>query len=279
MIIGIYTNPNKDPEGKITKNLFSLLKEESFNVIMSDELLNFKIDSTYHSRNELAKKSDILFVLGGDGTILRIAKECALHNTLIYAINLGSKGFLSESENREIKKQINVIKTKNYVVDERRLLEVQSKNNKFYALNEAVLARGSRIKTIKFEFRVNDALVDKYLADGVIISTPTGTTAYNLSAGGPVVSPDVRAFIVTPLSAHSLHSKPIVISDENTIWIHLLKADPYAHLSIDGEDVKTLVEGDSLKISTSDLIVKFIRKSNYNFFERLMMKFKKWSEI
>jgi NAD+ kinase len=280
MKIGIYTNLNRDPDGASTKNLFTLLqKRVDCEVFLSEELMQLNLNATYLSRESLAKLSDIVVVMGGDGTILRIARECALHNALIYAINLGSKGFLSESENNGLQSQVDFLLSKKYAIDERRLLEVKSRKETFFALNEVVLARGEKVKAIKCEIRQNDELMDRYVADGVIISTPTGTTAYNLSAGGPIVAPDVRALIVTPISAHSLHSKPVVVSDKNIINISLLTVDTCAHLSIDGEDVMHLVEGDSFCVKTSNLVARFIRQSNYSFFERLLYKFRKWSEF
>ena len=280
MKIGIYANLNKDIGGVSTKTLYGLFRnKKNCNVFLSAELQQLNLDAVYLSKNILAQTCDVIVVLGGDGTILRIAKDCAIHGALIYAINLGSKGFLTEAENIELKDQVDFLLLGEYSTDERQLLEVNFHENTFFALNEVVLARWSRVKTIRCEVRQNNELIDKYVADGVIVSTPTGTTAYNLSVGGPIVAPDVPALIVTPISAHSLHSKPVVISDKNEINVCLLNADPYAHLSIDGEDVVKVIEGDAFRVKTSNLQAKFIRQNNYSFFERLSYKFRKWSEF
>lgn len=281
MKIGIYTNLSKDIGGRITSTILDILKtRDGLSINLSEELRVLDIDYTdYFSRNALAQSSDIIIVLGGDGTILRIAKECALYGTKIYAINLGTKGFLAEEDNFDLEKQINSLFENNLTIDKRQLLEINSKDNKFFALNEVVLARGSRTKTMKCEVRVDGALVDRYTSDGVIISTPTGSTAYNISAGGPIVSPDVKALIITPICAHSLHSRPLVVNSNAKIWVSLIHAEPYAHLNIDGEDVINLADGDSIEVTKSEMYANFIRKNNYNYFERLSLKMRKWSDI
>ncbi|NLT18269.1 MAG: NAD(+)/NADH kinase [Clostridiales bacterium] len=280
MIIGIYTNLSKDIGGKVTTSIFNLLSQNSSVTInLSDELRVLNLKGEYFSRNSLAQNSDLVIVLGGDGTILRIAKECALYNTMIYAINLGNRGFLTEEENFDINSQITFLLKNEYAHDRRKLIKIKTKDNNFFALNEVVLARGSRTKTMKCEVLVNGTLFDYYTSDGIIVSSPTGSTAYNISAGGPIIAPDVEAFVITPICAHSLHSRPIVVNNLCSIWISLLHAEPYAHLNIDGEDILNLADGDSIEVSTSDLVATFIRKPDYNYFSRLSNKMRKWSDI
>lgn len=281
MNIGIYANLSKDIGGRITSAILSILKPiKDLKINLSEELRVLSLDcDDYFSRNALAQNSEIIIVLGGDGTILRIAKECALYGTKIYAINLGNKGFLAEEDNYNLEAQIKSLFENNLIIDNRQLLEIVSKENKFYALNEVVLARGSRTKTMKCEVRVDGALVDRYTSDGVIISTPTGSTAYNISAGGPIVSPDVQALIITPICAHSLHSRPLVVKSNAKIWVSLIHAEPYAHLNIDGEDVINLADGDSIEVTKSEMYTSFIRKKDYNYFERLSLKMRKWSDL
>ena len=248
MIIGIYTNLSKDIGGKVTTSIFNLLSQNSSVTInLSDELRVLNLKGEYFSRNSLAQNSDLVIVLGGDGTILRIAKECALYNTMIYAINLGNRGFLTEEENFDINSQITFLLKNEYAHDRRKLIKIKTKDNNFFALNEVVLARGSRTKTMKCEVLVNGTLFDYYTSDGIIVSSPTGSTAYNISAGGPIIAPDVEAFVITPICAHSLHSRPIVVNNLCSIWISLLHAEPYAHLNIDGEDILNLADGDSIR--------------------------------
>lgn len=279
MKIGIYANLTRDKDGKIAYAIYELLKNKGVDVYLSDELRAYVSDGVFLSRNELAKNADIVVVLGGDGTILRIAKECAKNNALIFAINLGNKGFLTATENVELNAKFDDILNGNYAVDARAFLAVSCKGKSFCALNEVVLARGTRTKVMKAQVKVNGSLVDKYTADGVIIATPTGSTAYSLSAGGPIIVPGVEAFVITPISAHSLHSRPIVVSNSVTITGEVLHAEPNAHLNIDGEDVLNLQENDVITVKKSDLCLKFIRLAGYDYYEIQLEKMRYWSSF
>lgn len=280
MNVGIYTNLLKDSGGKVTTAIYNLLtKTNDIKINISDELRSLNLKGDYFSRNSLAQNSDLVIVLGGDGTILRIAKECAFYGTKIYAINLGNMGFLTEEENLNINSQIKAVLEGKFILDNRQLIQVKAKDNVFFALNEVVLARGSRTKTMRCEIRIDETVFDRYTADGVIISTSTGSTAYNISAGGPIIAPTVDALVITPICAHSLHSRPVVVNNTCKIGVSLVHAEPYAHLNIDGEDVINLADGDSLEASKSDLFVSFVRKPDYNYFTRLSQKMRKWSEV
>ena len=221
-----------------------------------------------------------MVVLGGDGTVLRIAKECARQDAKLFSVNLGHRGFLSEAGKKDFfTESLKKILAGEYIIDTRTFLEARAKGNKFYALNEVVVARGTRTRVVKSEIRVDGALLDRYISDGIIVGTPTGSTAYNLSAGGPIIAPDVEALVITPISAHSLHSRPIVVNDKSEVWLEILNAEPHAHLNIDGEDVLNLADGDSVSVTRSDLKIGFIRLKGYNYYERLLEKMRYWSAI
>lgn len=279
MKIGIYANLFRDIGGKITRGLYEeLKKEEGIDILLSDELRSLELPGKYLSRMALAGEADIVVVLGGDGTILRIAKECARQDAKLFSVNLGHRGFLAETEKPGfVRGMIKEVLRGEYIVDSRSFLEARAKGNKFYALNEVVVARGSRTRVVKCEVHVDGGLMDKYISDGVIVATPTGSTAYNLSAGGPIVSPDVEALVVTPISAHSMHSRPIVVNNKSQIWLEVQHAEPHAHLNIDGEDVLNLADGDSVTVTHSDLKIGFVRLKGYNYYERLLDKMRYWS--
>ena len=279
MKIGIYANLTRDVGGKISHTIYALLKNKGVEVYLSDELSAYISDGKFLPREELAKNVDIVVALGGDGTILRIAKECAIYGARIFAINLGNKGFLTATENVELNAKFDDILEGNYSIDERAFLDVSCKDARFCALNEVVLARGTRTKVMKTQVKVNGSLVDKYTADGVIIATPTGSTAYSLSAGGPIIAPDVEAFVITPISAHSLHSRPIVVSNAVSITCEVLHAEPNAHLNIDGEDVLNLFDNDVVTVQKSDLSLKFIRLAGYDYYKIQLEKMRYWSSF
>lgn len=276
MRFGIYTNLTRDENGKATIQLADFFKSKNIPFAMSEELYSLAYACEYLSNEALAQQSDVVIIFGGDGTILRIVKECAKADCAIFAINLGSLGFLTEIENLEVCQAIDEICKNQITIEKRSLLEVSYKNKTFSALNEVVIARGSRTKMIYIDLMVNNILVDRLRSDGIIISSPTGSTAYSLSAGGPIVTPDVAAFIMTPICPHSFHSRPFVISNESTIKLYLMRADPSAFLNVDGEDMVEMEVGDVVEVKKSNLTAKFLRLQSYNFYDNIIQKLNYW---
>lgn len=273
MQFGIYSNLTKDENGRATLQLASILNSKRLPFALSADLVSLDCPyCQYMSNEELAKKSDIIFVFGGDGTILRIVKECAKHDCAILAVNLGNLGFLTEIEWSNLEKSIDLICKNKIKIEIREMLEVCFRGEKHLALNEIVVARGSRTKMVYLDILVNNVLVDRTRSDGLIVSTPTGSTAYSLSAGGPIVTPDVNAFIMTPICPHSFNSRPFVINNKSVIKLYLLRADPCAYLNLDGEDVGEMQIGESVEIIRSELTAKFVRLEGYNFFDNISQK-------
>ena len=284
MKIGLYTNLTRDNGAVITRAVYKLLDENGFEVYLSSDLISVdfdKKDIVFYSNEELAKKSDFIVVLGGDGTILRIAKECARFDTPIYAVNTGHKGFLSEINKNELDKIVSDIQAGDYVLDKRKFLKVKlsTENTEYYALNEVVVAQALASRIMKAEISINGTMVDKYSSDGIIVATPTGSTAYSLSAGGPIVAPDVDCFIISPICAHSLHSRPMIVSNTNTVKVTIIDALPGANINIDGQNISKLTKGTFIEVSDSDLSVSFVRRKSFNFYEKLLAKMRYWSSI
>ena len=284
MKIGLYSNLTRDNDAVITKAVFNLLADNGLEPFVSDELSG--VDFGRHTPNfltntELAKNSEFVVVLGGDGTILRIAKECAKHKTPIYAVNVGTKGFLSEINKNELNKIITDVVNKDYILDNRKFLKVKISNSEeeFYALNEVVVCEAQCAKVLRAEITVNDTMVDKYTSDGIIVATPTGSTAYSLSAGGPIVAPDVNCFLITPVCAHSLHSRPMIVSNTSTVKVKITDGKTKASVNIDGEHIKNITLNDSVEVVDSDLYVSFVRRKSFNFYEKLLGKMRYWSSI
>ena len=283
MRIGIYANLTRDIDGKVTIAVYNQLKEHGFEIYASNELtsIGLPVDCNFLTNKDLATISEIMVVLGGDGTILRIAKECAMANTPVFTVNIGNKGFLTELDRDEVDQIITEILNGQYKLDKRQLLQVNVEDNPntFYALNEVVIARESCTKVVRTEISVNDARVDNYTSDGVIVATPTGSTAYSLSAGGPILSPDVEALIITPICAHSLHSRPLVVNNHNVVSVKINHAEPNAYLNVDGSLITSLKNQDRVKVTKSDLYLTFIRRDYYNFHMKLLAKMRYWSSF
>ena len=284
MKIGLYSNLTRDPDARYTKAVYNILKEKNATIYISNDLMGIDFGSNLsisYDNYSLAKESDVVIVLGGDGTILAIAKECATFNTPIFAVNMGHKGFLSEVNKEDLEQDFNDLFSGNYILDKRKFLKVKIENStqEYYALNEVVVAQSLCSRIMKAEITVNGTLVDKYTSDGIIIATPTGSTAYSLSAGGPIVAPDVSCFIISPICAHSLHSRPLIVSSSSTVTVKLISAEPSANVNVDGNNIQSIFNETKVEITDSNLSVDFIRRPNFNFYEKLLEKMRYWSSI
>jgi NAD+ kinase len=276
MILGIYANLQRDINGVNASLIASALRKEGIRFCLDKELSFLNIDAPHYPIEEMAKICDIIVTLGGDGTILGIAKHCAHNGCKIYGLNLGNLGFYTEPLDTECKKLIDYIKKgAPFVSDMRTLLSVEYNNRLYYALNEVVVARGARTKLIKLSVHINGSLAGNYKADGIILSTASGSTAYSLSAGGPIVIPDVAAFILTPLAPHSLQSRPYVVSENSVIKATLFSDEQPAHIHMDGNEIGQLNAEESIIIKKSDKYVEFVRFEGYDYYNRLSEKINK----
>lgn len=276
MTVGIYTNIYKDNGLEITKNLIQQLNSSNVDFYLYENLANFfPLEKTF---NELGKTLfDCIITIGGDGTILRIAKWCAKKSFPMLGINMGKVGFLTEVEKGNLGNLIAEIGRKNYQIESRALLCANFDGNIFYALNEFVVSRSNHGKMIIVEVFIGNQMVDSYYCDGYIVSTPTGSTAYSLSAGGPVISPRAKALALTPINSHSLHSRPIIISDDETVEVRLSKNTAEASVIVDGVECGIIKSGEKLSVKKAELSVQFIRFKDNNFFSKLLDKLNTWS--
>lgn len=271
MKIGIYTNHNKDNNHLITSKLCEICAKLGVEAVIFDDERDEMTRLSY-----LISASDVLIVLGGDGTILRISKLASKVKLPILGINLGRLGFLTEIENDSLETAVKSLLDGNYTVEERGMLCVEFKNKSYLALNETMVGRSTH-KIVNTELYLNDKFFHSYHADGLIVSTPTGSTAYSLSAGGPVLAPELNAMVVTTVCPHSLYNRPIVIPSSHSVVMRVAKGSPKSVLMVDGEYMAEMSEGDEVRVSSSELNAKFIRLKEYNFFARLEEKLNTWS--
>ena len=272
MTVGIYTNLYKDGDLVVTRALLGELKTRGVDCVL-DPALKGRLEGRFFDMGK-SPNCDVMITVGGDGTILRIAKYCAVHSVPIAGLNLGHVGFLTEEDPENISSFVEKIINKNYKLENRSLLCAKVGERNFLALNEVILSREVSSKMIETDVFVNNEFVDRYFCDGFIISTPTGSTAYSLSAGGAILSPTVPAFILTSINSHSLHSRPIVVSEEDVIT---LVATCDASLVIDGASCVEVGRGEKVRISRYDESVSFIRFNEHSFYNKLLTKLNKWS--
>lgn len=225
---------------------------------------------------------DILMVFGGDGTILTMATECARRGVKIIGINYGHIGFLAEFESDKLDDAIDMICSGNYALEERSLLEIDYGGRVYYALNDLVIQRctsGNQFSnTINLRAAIDGSVVDNYTADGLIVSTPTGSTAYSLAAGGSILTPDIDAFIMTPICAHSLHSRPVVFSDKSTLTLTRTDSRGAINVVVDGISVDCACEIGEIQVKKAQFKVSFITSVNSDFFNKLLIKLNIWSK-
>lgn len=240
------------------------------------ERLKKALDSgsiSYCSEHEKhSVKPDIIAVFGGDGTVLKAARYATETGAAIFAVNTGTLGFLTGAEPDEIESAADAIKTGNYFVSERTTLCIRSGGDEYFALNDAVIERDKYVKDLsiigKLRLSIDGTTVYDLRADGVIISTPTGSTAYSLSAGGVIMTPDMNAFIATPICSHSLTVKPIIYPDKKSATIDVLSGSSPCVLCVDGRSVKSLSINDSVTVSRGEKTLRIIDIKR-NFFEKI----------
>ena len=279
-IIGVYTNEQKDPGFQTTRWAIEELKARGIEYYIDDQFAGH-IDP---SRSIADKKIDYLLVFGGDGTMLSAARKYAPKDVAILGFNMGRLGFLLDTEISEFNAAIDAIVSGDFKIESRLMLlvEVTDKNKNVkkreYALNEAVISQRHILRIINIDVKVNGALMDSMDCDGVIVATPTGSTGYNLSAGGPIVTPELDVMLITPVCYHSLSSGKMIISGDDTVTVEPnANSRFYPGLTLDGQQYIDIDEGDTVVVKKAEFKAKFIKYTNKNFFMVLKDKFTEWS--
>jgi NAD+ kinase len=231
--------------------------------------------------NSLAQKSDLLVVMGGDGTILRVVHELGANIRPILGVNIGSLGFLTCAGLSEIPRAVESIVRRDFILSPRDLLRAQitkasGGRERFYGLNDVVISRGERSQLVKIQVQIDGAELTHYNADGLIIATPTGSTAYSLAAGGPILMPDSGAFVITPICPHVLTNRSTVVSDRSIIEVRLFVPEQKVFVSVDGRSSRAMHVGDVLCVAKCNRKLPLVMLPERSFPEVLRQKLK-WS--
>lgn len=219
----------------------------------------------------------LLIVLGGDGTLIRAVKTVAPYGVPVLGINTGHLGFLTEIENGEIFEHLERFLAQDYLIEERLMIcarvERQGKRLvQMTALNDAVISKGPRARLVHLAVDVGETRVARYPADGVIVATPTGSTAYSLSAGGPIVEPTVNCLLVTPICPHTMNSRTIVVGGGERVSVTILESPGEVGLSADGSDPFPLYPGDVVHVERAPYAARLVRRHSYRFYDVLRQK-------
>ncbi len=274
--IGFVTNLDKDPHMCYTKQLLEWVKENGCTALVADAVGEVEgshiVTSDYMYRN-----ADFVVVLGGDGTILRVARRAAIYDVPILGINIGTLGYLADCERNNAKEAIKNAIEGNYKTEERMMLEASIErgcngHGTNIALNEIYVTNSVFSRVIKLGLEINDDLISSYRADGIIVSTPTGSTAYNLSAGGPILKPDTQLMAITHVCPHSLTARPFVVSGSDVVKIRVESSYSNVVLNMDGQESILLVNGDVVTIRKSEYVTKTIRTTEMSFYDILRNK-------
>lgn len=272
----VWPNPEKDQVRGLAQRIRGWLEQHEMECVLPLELADAAgmPGSGHHWDEILDMAIDWIMVLGGDGTLLRAAKQLAPLGAPILGVNLGHLGFLTEVEVPDLISAMSAVSRGEYVVDERHLLEARVIRQEetlasFQAMNDVVVSKGPFARLINLETFVDSAYVTTYPADGLIVATPTGSTAYSLSAGGPILSPDLDVMVMTPICPHSFFDRSVVISASQEVRIRVRTSHRDTLVTIDGQEVHPLEDGDEVLVLSSPETIRLIRRPGWSFFHVL----------
>lgn len=278
----IISRPDRPNVAQIIPGLLSWLAEHGYKVIIDEQTSRYVDAQPVVPRVEMASHQlDLVVVLGGDGTLLSAARVTAAVDVPLLGVNLGSLGFLTEVPLPQLYPMLEAISQGRAAVELRSLMEVEllrgsDVRGNYLVFNDAVVNKTALARLNTYDLYIDKAFVSSYRADGMIVATPTGSTAYSLSAGGPVLMPSVHAFVITPVAPHSLTHRPLVVPDSVEIEILLRSEEEVAYLSLDGQPGLDLRDGDRVRCRRSEHQVKLFRTGT-DFFHVLRTKMK-WGE-
>ncbi len=278
MKIGIITNTSRDAGLSVTREIIRRVAETE-SVTVSAEVHAFLPEIPFAEGDGLYKDQDMLLVLGGDGTLLRAARHAAPHGTPVLGINLGHVGFLSGAEKEDfIEGDVPKLLRRAYI-EERMMLEVRvirrgCETVSFCGLNDAVVRGQANQSLLRMQVSDDSGLLGRYVSDGIVFATPTGSTAYSFAAGGCVVHPGMEAILITPICPHMLHARPAVLPGSCALKAVFLPDSASAYLTVDGEDRLELKTGDMLEIRRAPFVAKTVTLQKKAFLEILKEKLK-----
>jgi len=267
-VITLYSTKQDRRITSIAKQCHEVLSSKGVKVFLDKNLSkisssNFRVAS----EQRILKHSDLMVSIGGDGTMLNCSRKYGLKGIPVLGINLGNLGFLNDIPPEELTSSLTKILEGEYSEDNRFFLEASLKGTKTVALNEVVIHSGEIAQLIEYDLFINDSFVYRQKADGLIISTPTGSTAYSLSGGGPIVHPKVKSIMITPMLPLSLSSSSLLVESESKIRVNLVKGSKKALISFDSQGRFLLKQGEDIHLSKSSSYLKLLHPKGQDFFD------------
>jgi len=283
MRLAVVGNLTKHDIGRVAPQWLAWLAARAEVRVAGDLAAVLKLPASFETapRLRIAEGCDLLITLGGDGTILAAAQTAARYDVPILGVKFGGLGFLAEVGAEEFLPAMEDILRGEYSVEERMALQARTTATPepFFALNEVVVDKGKQYRVVRLKVTINDELLNTYIGDGVMIATPTGSTAYSLAADGPILTPTLRAMLITPICPHSLSARPVVVQDDSVIRIaHVMSKEPVA-ISADGRFIDDLQSDHVIEIRKADFAIKLVRRPIHRggFYDTLRSKLN-WGE-
>jgi NAD+ kinase len=279
--IGLIAHPGKPGVGDLIKSLAAEFKQRSMSILLEKETAAVAGQKSENTIAQIGAKADLLVVAGGDGTILSVAGKLGNASPPIFGINVGSLGFLTTASSPAFREAVECIATGKITVSHRTLLEVRLRDSEkelapMIGLNDAVLSRGELSRLIRLRTRVNGEALTEFNADGLIIATPTGSTAYSLSAGGPIMEPESGVFVITPICPHVLTNRSIIVSENSVIEVEATEPDYPVYLTVDGREPLRIAKDATVEVRKAKKKLQLAAMPNVSFFAVVRQKLK-WS--
>lgn len=278
MPLGVIANLDKYTTEAVTRRIVEQLEQERADVMLPVNLAT-RIDCPRlgYMEQEIAESCSAIVVLGGDGTLLSVARRWPFWGVPLMGVNLGHLGFLTEVEEQGVPEALRMILKGEFRLQERMMLKATVMRNNLrvtesFALNDCVVTKGAFARMIRLEVHIGKSYLETFPADGVIISTPTGSTAYSLSAGGPIVDPSMQLMLLTPICPHMLQARPVVISPREKIRIHLHSVHEDMVLTLDGQEGIRLYPQDEVLIERADIVTRLVKIAPRSFYDVLRHK-------
>lgn len=276
-LLGLISNLSKDRSGEKTEWLIDKAHKQGMKVLVISELYDLIGKGIPVQEDELFYSSDLIISLGGDGTLLQAAKQAAICEKPIMGINMGNLGFLTDVDFLHGESALIALKENRYFIEKRMMLKARVIRDNielppFLALNDIGIMKSLVSRVVRLRARVNGQEINSYSGDGLLVSSPTGSTAYSLSAGGPIINPSLECLLLTPICPHSLNARSIVTNVNDKIEIEVMSEDINIILTADGQSEVLLVQGDRVIVEKADLYVELLRTNNQNFFELIHEK-------
>jgi NAD+ kinase len=280
--VGIYAKKNHPDAEQLALLICDRLKQDNVEVMLEDSLAELIGQVNGHAGEDIPAQVDLVIVLGGDGTLISVARQIGAQSVPILGINLGRLGFLTEITRDELPEMLELIIRGDYEVSDRMMLDAiihrdGQEVGKYTVLNDVVINKGALARIIDLETSVDGRHLSTFKADGLIISTPTGSTGYNLAAGGPIIFPEINCLAISPICPHMLTNRPIVVWRNSVIEIRVNFEDDVVFFTADGQVGRELLPGDVVEVRRSDARTRLITSPSKDYFEILRTKLS-WGE-